>query len=201
MRRRQSGGPLGGLILGALFAVIGYFVAFTFGKPILDNANASRDWPSAPGVITRSEVATARSNGKTMYSFDVVYRYSVDGREFTSSNVFFGGNGSSSHSTGAHKVAARYPRGGKVDVYYDPSEPANAVLEPGAHWQSYAVFGAGLIFLVVGALAAGTSLFWLLAAGAVIGGAVASALGGSSGRTTARKGTAPNLPLQDRARP
>ena len=91
MMRRQQSGPIGGLIFGLLFAVIGYFVAFTFGKPILDDAKASRDWPSVPGVITRSAVATKRSDGKTMYSFDVVYRYQVEGRELTCSNVFFGG--------------------------------------------------------------------------------------------------------------
>jgi hypothetical protein len=111
MFRRQQSGPIGGLICGLLFAVIGYFVAFTFGKPILDNAKASRDWPSVPGVITRSAVATKRSDGKTMYSFDVVYRYQVEGRELTCNSVFFGGNTSSSNSAGGVQSHRALPGG------------------------------------------------------------------------------------------
>jgi hypothetical protein len=180
MFRRQQSGPIGGLICGLLFAVIGYFVAFTFGKPILDNAKASRDWPSVPGVITRSAVATKRSDGKTMYSSDVVYRYQVEGRELTCNSVFFGGNTSSSNSAAAYNVTGRYPEGAEVDVYYEPENPANAVLEPGTRWQSYIVFGIGLVFLIVGVLVLGSSLFYVLAAGAIIGGAAAGWLGGSS---------------------
>lgn len=194
MRRRRQAGPIGGLIFGLLFAVIGYFVAFTFGKPILDNAKASRDWPDVPGVITRSEVATSHSNGKTMYSFDVAYDYEVKGHEFTSSNVFFGGNSSSSYSAGAYQVTARYPEHMKVKVYYDPKNPANAVLEPGAHWQSYVVYAIGLAFLVVGVLTAGSSLLYVLAASAIIGGAVAVSLGGSTRPKATRDRLAPRFP-------
>jgi len=194
MFRRQQSGPIGGLICGLLFAVIGYFVAFTFGKPILDDAKASRDWPSVPGVITRSAVATKRSDGKTMYSFDVVYRYQVEGRELTCNSVFFGGNTSSSNSSAAYKVTGRYPEGAEVDVYYEPENPANAVLEPGTRWQSYIVFGIGLVFLIVGVLVLGGSLFYVLAAGAIIGGAAAGWLGGSSSRQRARDHFAPDFP-------
>jgi hypothetical protein len=201
MFRRQQSGPIGGLICGLLFAVIGYFVAFTFGKPILDNAKASRDWPSVPGVITRSAVATKRSDGKTMYSFDVVYRYQVEGRELTCNSVFFGGNTSSSNSSAAYKVTGRYPEGAEVDVYYEPENPANAVLEPGARWQSYIVFGIGLVFLIVGVLVLGSSLFYLLAAGAIIGGAAAGWLGGSSSRQRARDRFAPDFPPRTPSRP
>ena len=198
---RQQSGPIGGLICGLLFAVIGYFVAFTFGKPILDNAKASRDWPSVPGVITRSAVATKRSDGKTMYSSDVVYRYQVEGRELTCNSVFFGGNTSSSNSSAAYNVTGRYPEGAEVDVYYEPEDPANAVLEPGTRWQSYIVFGLGLVFLIVGVLVFGSSLFYVLAAGAIIGGAAAGWLGGSSSRKSTRDRFAPDFSPSTPSRP
>lgn len=201
MRHRRQAGPVSSLVFGLLFAVVGYFVAFTFGKPMLDNAKASRDWPTAPGVITRSAVATKRSDGKTMYSVDVVYRYQVEGREFTCSNVFFGGNASSSNSSAAHKVAGRYPEGAEVDVSYEPDNPANAVLEPGARWQSYIIYAIGLAFLVVGVLTAGGSLFYLLAAGAIIGSALAVWLGSSSNRKSARDRFAPDFPSSTPSRP
>ena len=92
-------GTITGLILGPLFAIVGYFVAFTFGKPILDNAKRSVDWPSVSGVVTQSALETSRSKGKTMYSFDVGYRYfhidtirqaNVAPNQFAASELMFG---------------------------------------------------------------------------------------------------------------
>ncbi|MBI1249087.1 DUF3592 domain-containing protein [bacterium] len=189
MAETKKLGPVGGLFFGLLFTVIGYVIAFYVGKPILDNANASNDWPSVHGEIIRSEVATRRSDGKTMYSFDIVYQYKVEGRELKCSNVYFGGEGSSSNSSSAYSVTDRYPKGTQVDVYYEPDHPANAVLEPGAHWQSYLLFGAGLVFLGVGLLIVGSSVFYILAAGAILGTAVAAWMGSSSRSSPAAQGS------------
>ncbi len=183
MNRSVGCGPLGGVVFGAIFAIIGYVVAFYFGKPILDDAKASRSWPSVSGVIERSEVVTSTSNGKTMYGFDVVYRYQVEGRDLTSNNVFFGGNTTSSSSSFAHNVVARYPKGAKVKVFYDPNDPSKAVLEPGTTWQSYLVFGIGLAFLIVGVLVFISSVFYVAIAGLIIGSAVAGWIGSSARRS------------------
>ena len=179
MSRTKEAGPITGTILGVIFAVVGYFVAFSFGKPILDNAKASSDWPNVNGKITRSAVATKRSDGKTMFSFDVVYKYEVEGKQYTCNNVYFGGEGSSSSSSSANGVVSRYPKGSEVKVYYEPANPGNAVLEPGTTWSSYLVYGVGMVFLVIGVLVAGGSLIKLLAFGAVIFGAASGVLGGS----------------------
>lgn len=177
--RTVEAGPITGTIVGLIFLVVGYFVAFTFGKPILDNAKASNDWPKVVGKINRSSVVTSRSRDKTHYSFDVVYDYKVEGEGYTSSNVYFGGEVSSSSSSSAYKVKNRYPKGSSVDVYYDPQEPSNAVLEPGAHWQSYIIYAGGWMFLLVGGLVAGSSIFKMLLVGAVVVSAATSALGNS----------------------
>jgi hypothetical protein len=145
-------------------------------------------------------VATHRSNGKTMYGFDVVYRYHVAGREFNGSNVFFGGDASSGSSATAHRVTRRHPEGSQVKVFYQPDSPANAVLDPGAGWQSYVVFGIGLLFLIVGVFVFGGSLIYVLAAGAILGGAAAAWLGGSASRRTARDRFTPGVPPPDVAR-
>jgi hypothetical protein len=185
MSGNSRGGILFGLVIGLIFTVLGYFVTFTFGKPILDQARASVQWPKVPGVITRSVLATSRSKKKkTMYSFDVEYRYEVAGEELVCNNVYFGGDFSSSSSAGANEVVRRYPVGAKVDVAYDPNNPVNAVLEPGAHWQSYILYGIGLAFLVVGVLMFGSSLFYLLAYGVLFGAALTSNLSGSSNDRT-----------------
>lgn len=151
MRRRNS--VISGLIIGPLFAVIGYFVAFSFGKPILENARASEAWPNVAGVVESSEVVRSRnSDGKTMYGADVVYAYEVEGREYSSNQISFGGASSSSSSSGAYRVVNHYNAGNAVTVTYDPERPEVAVLEPGVTWSSYMVYGIGWVFFGVGLL-------------------------------------------------
>jgi len=151
MARRQAG-PIWLLILGTIFATVGYFVAFHFGKPIVNSARQSETWPTVPGVIERSEVATSRSKGKTMYDFDVSYAYTVDGKAYHGSTVWFGGDYRSSSPGVARETVGRYPVGRKVEVHYDPKHPDASVLEPGAFWSTYMVYGIGWIFLAVGGL-------------------------------------------------
>ncbi len=177
--------PLTSLIFGLLFAVVGYFVAFHFGKPILDNARASTAWPSVEGVIEQSSVSTTHRSGKdkkTMYAAEITYRYTVEALEYHCSTVAFGGNGSSSSSQAAYAVTKRYPVGQAVPVYYEPQKPENAVLEPGVTWASYAVYGIGLVFLVVGGLMTTVSAGYLAIGATVVAGAVTNTLG--SGRAT-----------------
>ena len=150
------------LIFGLLFAVIGYCVAFFLGKPILDDARKSMDWPSVAGVIERSKVVSKRKSDGTMYSADVAFAYEVDGQGFKGSNVTFGGGMSSSNSRMANSVVSRYRKGQKVDVFHDPEEPGNSVLEPGASWKSWLVFGIGLLFLGVGVLMGVSPLFTII---------------------------------------
>ncbi len=169
---RQKGGVLAGLFFGVIFSAVGFGVAFYVGKPILNNANASSDWPSVSGVITTSRVTTSRSDGSTMYSADVVYDYTVEGQKYTGDNVFFGGNYSTSSSSGINKIVNRYPKGKTVKVFYDPNEVGNSVLEPGTTWSSYMVYGVGLLFLVIGVLVLLSSITTILGGGVIIAAAI-----------------------------
>ena len=140
------------LILGAIFTITGYFVAFTFGKPILDSAKSSSHWPETQGIIEKSTVERGRKDGKTMYSSFVEYTYYVDNQKHTSSTVYFGDNYSSSSSKGAKEIVNRYPTEKHVTVYYNPKFHGEAVLEPGAKMSSYMVFGAGMVVFIIGIL-------------------------------------------------
>lgn len=171
-------GLFGSLIFGLLFAPIGFVVAFYFGKPILDDAKASTHWPSVEGVVQRSEVTTSRnSDNKTMYSAQVVYSYTVDGREFENDTVSFGGKISTNSSRYARNVTNRYPVGRQVRVHYEPAAPANAVLEPGVTWRSYIVFAVGIAFLLVGLLMVAGPLGSLAFGAFVVAGAASGAIG------------------------
>lgn len=159
--RNRRSGPLGTFIIGIVFIVTGYFVAFYFGKPELEEAKASQNWPATKGMIERSEVVRQYSNRKTMYSADVVYSYTVEGQKYESNQVRFGGDVRSSSSSSAYKTSRGYPKGKTVDVYYNPKEPAVAVLEAGPNFYTYGLFYGGLGFLGIGVFLVLSPLFKL----------------------------------------
>jgi hypothetical protein len=158
---RKGCGMLSGVVFGLVFVAVGAVVAF-FGVRTFQNAQASQDWPSVRGQVTESRVGTHDSDGTTMYSAEIVYEYTVNGRNYINDRVRFG-EGSSSNPRPAHNTVAEYPVGAGVDVYYSPDDPLNAVLEPGTSgFGVWALPGMGGCFALSGLLVVGASLLGVL---------------------------------------
>lgn len=85
-----------------------------------------RDWQPAGGRILSSTVVRRRRNNRSSYYPVIVYEYSVGGMNYQGQKITPGLNWGGS---GSGKVVARYPAGSAVTVYYDPKNPADAVLE------------------------------------------------------------------------
>ena len=96
------------------------------------------------------------------YSSSISYRYTVDGEEFVSSQISmakkfdayvstFSGRGDAAYEA---TWLAKYPVGKHVTVYYNPNNPANALLERDEAWLAYLFFvvAAVLAFLALGIL-------------------------------------------------
>jgi hypothetical protein len=110
------------LVLGAVGVVLmvaGFLAARTPGK--------SRDWPTAAGQILASTITYRhRTNGgHTPYPL-VMYTYQVEGKIYQSQRIYFGTEIGGSAMKGRIK---KYPVGAEVPVYYNPQNPADAVLE------------------------------------------------------------------------
>ncbi len=147
--------------IGGIFFIVGISLMVLVGWPTLRDARASSEWPSVPGQIIRSEVATHRSSDKTTYSADIAFRYQVKGVDHECDNVAFG-TLSSNNSSPARQVTKRYPVGREVDVFYDPNDPGKGVLEPGTTFKSYFMLGFSGIFALVGGSVLSIPLFKLL---------------------------------------
>ena len=109
---------------------------------------ASRNWPTVEGIVVSSEVARVRDSQDNIgfnYKPEVLYEYLVDGVKYSSNNIDFG-QPSSSNSSYARKIVNRYPDGKKVIVYYKPSNPDVATLEPGLYISSFVILLFGLVF-------------------------------------------------------
>ena len=93
-------------------------------------------WPVTGGHVVastvehyRTRVGGARSGTlATFYEPVIEYSYRVDGREYHSTQISFGGKLAGSEEL-ARAKAARYPSGTDVSVHYDPKNPSNAVLD------------------------------------------------------------------------
>jgi len=90
----------------------------------------STGWPTTQGVVTQREVHHGHWRGTDIHSPRIEYRYSVRSRTLTGNRTLF--HIHAGLEVAAENALAPYPQvGGAVIVYYDPDDPADAVLRPG----------------------------------------------------------------------
>jgi hypothetical protein len=99
-------------------------------------AQSTMTWLAAAGVVSESKPAS------------VSYTYAINGAPFWSSRIRVAGGGN------YKQLLNRYKAGSAVQVFYDPNNPASAVLERAAPapW-IWPVVGAVAVVLRVGVMA------------------------------------------------
>jgi hypothetical protein len=125
--------------------------AFITGLKGVEKALASQNWPSVQGQVLSSSVGTHDSHdsdSSTTYSADVRYTYGVNGNTYQGTHLG-SGDFSSSNYNQMSAWAAKYPAGKQVSVYYDPANPATAVLETGFSGGLLIPLGVGAAFIAV----------------------------------------------------
>lgn len=113
--------------------------------------SVSARWPKATARILKSGVETRtrhfRNEPETTFDLpDVEYEFSVGGRTYRGARVRLDGE---NMEEDAHSVAARYPVGASVPVFYDPKDPSNCMLE---HGSSRGVAQGCVILLAIAAV-------------------------------------------------
>jgi len=118
---------------------------------ILKHRDAERRFRSTTGTVLASKVRKhpGDSDSGPTYEPLVKYRYTVDGKTYTSMRYAYG-MGSSSDTGYARSVVADYPKGKEVTVYYDPDKPSEAVLHLKVHGMHYFLLLFTQPFIVVG---------------------------------------------------
>jgi hypothetical protein len=134
-----------GLLLVGLFFLAAVAVELYMVHNLLKSREAV-NWPIAKGIILKSEL---KSNGglNTTYEARIEYKYQAAGQTYQSSKVRARGTSSRSQSEVAPFVA-QLPAGIEVAVYYNPSNPADALLMVGADETDYLVAVIPNIFIV-----------------------------------------------------
>ncbi|MBS0263661.1 MAG: DUF3592 domain-containing protein [Planctomycetes bacterium] len=156
---------LGGLVFGLAF-LAGLFILRAGYRDTM-TGRQSRNWPTTPGHITASSVSftsrqdrieiDSRTPGETRtvtretFFADIQYEYEVNSRSWTGNRVTIADVGCNSDD--AHALAAQYPVGKSVSVYYDPQDPTSSVLVPGASTGSIVPLVLGPLWCVACAVA------------------------------------------------
>lgn len=121
---RMSWYEFGALIAG-VWVVLTMSVAFDFHKQWRHGQISSQ----GNGEIYSNELVVRQGRRSKSYRADVSYQYSIGGREYLSSRLFYGDSSSS-----RRRAEARFNRfavGQKVDVWIDPRDPSESTLYPG----------------------------------------------------------------------
>ena len=144
-------------LFSLVFVIIGA-VILRYAMRTAEKARQSESWPSTDGEIAHSAIlyqtdTTATNNGVATYKADVAYRYKVNGANYSSSKVAFLDLAASSGR--AQNIVQRYPDKSKVEVYYNPADPSEAILEPGS------VGGINFLYLI-GGIFATAGVFFLV---------------------------------------
>lgn len=141
------------------------------GKALYRQARDAKGWATTQGVVDSARVEQVRSRQlrmspsscgtaigsrrRRLFRPEVCYRYVVDHAQYQGSRISFGARVRASFDRVARRRIAPYQEGSKVVVYYNPDNPAEAVLEPRAYgiavvWAMAAVFAVAGLWLALG---------------------------------------------------
>jgi hypothetical protein len=158
------------LLVGFACAVAGMFALVTLLK--WREVRAVSRWFPTPGKIVSSRVEArevtssgsgsgSRGSTETRSFPAIIFEYKVDGKKFRSSRY---GVQENVGNFAVSETLARFPKGADVTVFYDPCDPAKAVIErtmPDGALRFMVQLSAGL---VIGALALAFSVGGVLEA-------------------------------------
>jgi hypothetical protein len=129
------GGGLGVFLVSwSLITVAGdCVVAWNIGRQI-----RATGYPSADGRIIRSDLKVHWADGSPAYGMDVQFAYTVDGVACTGNRYRYRSDTGTKESI--QKLLAPLKPGQAVAVSYNPSDPSDAVLQPGVDGQDLFMF-------------------------------------------------------------
>ena len=143
-RTGQAGGIAPRLAVLVLLALL--FLVSCLALPRYLRIRKSPEWPTVQGIVTVSEILFHQGKFQG-FTGNIRYRYRVAARNYLGMRLSFEAVHLGTENGWRHALAP-YPVGKTVTVYYDPSDAAVAVLEPGLVGELSLLFK--LVFILMG---------------------------------------------------
>jgi hypothetical protein len=122
----------GGVALLAALAALGFAVQQHRAR------ETAAVWPATRGMVTEAALTDSRHQrfedasdlqlrpSEPPFTLSVRYRYTVQGREYTSDRLGVGSSAPARDS--AQRLLDNYGKGNAVDVHYNPADPSDAMV-------------------------------------------------------------------------
>lgn len=152
------------IIAGAFIGLAICTILFVFlSNPMMKKYKKVQDWPSVQGTVSSSDYNCWEEEKKvddkyvteTKCEATVMYQYIIDGKSFVNSNIRPNSGIKTTYDRNtAQQIVAKYPVGAKVEVFYNPEDKSNAVLERKMNigsWLLYLlpfILGVAIVFVV-----------------------------------------------------
>jgi hypothetical protein len=133
--------------LGAFFFLLGAPISGYFLMHILLQAKAAEHWPSTVGALSKAQV---HQDGVGHYTSEVEYHYRVNNQDFTGTRIKIA-DGESEYRDAAEQSLRGLKVGQPLDVFYDPADPQQSVLQNGVGFQEYGMLIIPVIMFAIGA--------------------------------------------------
>lgn len=143
-RRHNARATIGRVIIILLAAAFVLVFMGVGGRFAYQEWRASRQFLPVTGTITKSEVGRSTDRDGTTYYPDITFRYEVDGRVYRD-GTYTVSRTSSSGRAGKQRIVDQHPVGAERKVWYDPTDPAVAVLNTDMTWFPWVFIGIGAV--------------------------------------------------------
>jgi len=114
-------------ICATIFTVIAFYILAYYTYCIYQTYKA-RNWPVVIGTINHQELKVEESPDGDMYQMVIQYSYTIDGKCYSSENISFGGDFSSTDKCLSETVHMEFIGKTEVEVYYNPHKNSESVL-------------------------------------------------------------------------
>ena len=142
-------------IIGIIMALGGLYLIYR----AVVNLKKAKDvafWPSTTGKITKltlDGLGPKVVGAKGLYEYrryivSLLYTFNVNGEAYTGKNFFFGSDVTVTQDV--EKICAQFKEGDEVKVYYNQSNPADAVLMTKNPLKKHGDLWMGAVVVVVG---------------------------------------------------
>ena len=140
----------------SIFALAGLGVLIFVVVPQWIKYHDAKGWTETPATVIWSRVESRSDGDGTTHSANIFYRYTFEGKQYSSNTLGLLSSSSSGRAGKLEKVNA-HPRDKKISCYVNPEKPWQALLERDLGWWAlFALFPLPFIAIGVG------GLWWLL---------------------------------------
>jgi hypothetical protein len=145
------------MVIGALMLFAASAILAIISNRRKARIAASATWPSVTGTVLSNAVkivgAVDPGGGSRAptYSVDLRYRYTAGGTDYESSRIGWGTKSADREIDIPQAFVGNYPPGHAIDVFYDPADPATAMIDPtGSRFRLVHVNFAGVMAWTLG---------------------------------------------------